>query len=79
MSKWAWQNTANQEMLDFGSPSSSTWGNELAFGTTGKAQTELLIINYAILNSFYIYIFQHFFTPRTLEILGWKKNDFWCN
>lgn len=53
MSKQALQNTANPKMLDFGSPSSGTQGNELTFGTTDKAHTELLIINYTILNFFF--------------------------
>lgn len=75
MSKQALQNTANPKMLDFGSPSSGTQGNELTFGTTDKAHTELLIINYTILN-FIFFKFQHFSTHHTLEILGWKKKYF---
>lgn len=74
MSKQALQNTANPKMLDFGSPSCGTRGNELTFGTTDKAHTELLIINYTILNFFFK--FQHFSTHHTLEVLGLKKKYF---
>lgn len=79
MGNQAPQNATNPKMLDFGSPSSGTQGNELTFGMTDKAHTGLLIINYAILNSFFFFTFQHFSTHRTLETLGWKEKSFWHN
>lgn len=47
------QSTANPKVLNPSSPSSSAQGNEVTSGSTEEAHTDLLIINSAILISFF--------------------------
>lgn len=49
------QSTANPKVLNPSSPSSSAQGNEVTSGSTEEAHTDLLIINSAILISFFFF------------------------
>lgn len=66
------QSTANPKVLNPSSPSSSAQGNEVTSGTTEEAHTDLLIINSAILISFFS-CFRIFVANHALETRGWQK------
>lgn len=67
------QSTANPKVLNPSSPSSSAQGNEVTSGSTEEAHTDLLIINSAILISFFFSCFRIFVANHASETRGWQK------
>lgn len=68
------QSTANPKVLNPSSLSSSAQGNEVTFGSTEEAHTDLLIINSAILISFFFFsCFRMFVANHASETRGWQK------